>query len=104
MHVVRLDSTDIVAEVIPDYALPVEDWFGEAFAANCMVAPNEVVEGYFFNRATGQFMTPDHAPVKITVEVLHEQVQEEIGRNDFQDGKIKENEQILLEFSSILYN
>ena len=40
MKIVRLDN-GTVAEIIPQYATPVEKWYGAAFAALCAEAPDE---------------------------------------------------------------
>lgn len=39
----------VVAEVIPDYALPVEKWYSEEFAAQCVEAPDEVGQGWYYD-------------------------------------------------------
>lgn len=39
MKIVRLDN-GVVAEIIPQYATPVEKWYGAAFAALCAEAPD----------------------------------------------------------------
>lgn len=51
-----------VREIIPDYALPVEKWYGAAFAAECMEAPYEVEEGWVYDPETGAFSTPAETP------------------------------------------
>lgn len=38
-----------VIEIIPDYALPVEKWYGAEFAAQCVEAPDEVKQGWTRN-------------------------------------------------------
>lgn len=57
MKTVRLKD-NIVAEVIPEYALPVEKWYGAAFAAQCMEAPDEAEQGWVYDPATGAFSAP----------------------------------------------
>ena len=44
-----------VREIIPDYALPVEKWYGAAFAAECMEAPDDVEQGWVYDPETGVF-------------------------------------------------
>lgn len=51
-----------VAEIIPDYALPVEQWYGPDFAAQCMEAPDEVGQRWTYNKETGEFAPPDDTP------------------------------------------
>lgn len=38
-----------VIEIIPDYALPVEKWYGAEFASQCVEAPDEVEQGWTRN-------------------------------------------------------
>ncbi|WP_312281459.1 hypothetical protein, partial [Oscillibacter sp.] len=38
-----------VIEIIPNYALPVEKWYGAEFAAQCVEAPDEVEQGWTRN-------------------------------------------------------
>ena len=57
MKVVRLED-NIVREIIPEYALPVEKWYGERFAALCVEAPDDVDEGYVYDPETGTFSAP----------------------------------------------
>lgn len=52
--VVRLDN-NIVTEIIPDYALPVEKWFGEEFAAQCVEAPDYVTQNMWYYPEDGSF-------------------------------------------------
>lgn len=57
MKTVRL-SGNVVAEIIPDYALPVAKWYNEEFAAQCREAPDEVEQGWVYAEETGQFSPP----------------------------------------------
>lgn len=57
MKTVRLDN-NIVAEIIPEYALPVEKWYGGEFAAQCVEAPNEVDQRWVYDPETGEFSEP----------------------------------------------
>lgn len=57
MKTVRLKENK-VQEIIPDYALPVEKWYGKAFAAECVEAPDEVEQGWIYDPATGSFSEP----------------------------------------------
>lgn len=47
MKTVRLQN-NVVVEVIPDYALPVAQWYGEAFAAQCVEVPDDVAQGWVY--------------------------------------------------------
>lgn len=47
MKTVRLEGSKVV-EIIPDNAIPVSKWYGEEFAANCIEAPDEVNQGWFY--------------------------------------------------------
>ena len=57
MKVVRLED-NIVREIIPEYALPVETWYGAEFAKLCVEAPDDVDEGYVYDPETGGFSAP----------------------------------------------
>jgi len=49
--IVRLKN-NIVAEIIPEYALPVADWYGAEFAALCVEAPDDVAPGWVYDGET----------------------------------------------------
>ncbi|SBV94456.1 hypothetical protein KL86CLO1_10516 [uncultured Eubacteriales bacterium] len=57
MKTVRV-AGGIVQEIIPDYAKPVDQWYGEAFAAQCHEAPDEVEQGWRYDADTGTFAPP----------------------------------------------
>lgn len=70
MKKVKLTQENIVWEIIPDYALPIEEWYGAAFAAECVEAPDEVEQGWVYDAESGTFSpplpTPDLAALKTT--------------------------------------
>lgn len=39
----------VVREIIPDYAQPVEKWYGPDFALQCVEAPAEVRPGWLYD-------------------------------------------------------
>lgn len=57
MKTVRIKN-GIVAEIIPEYALPVADWYGSSFAAHCVEAPDEVGQRWAYDPETGTFAPP----------------------------------------------
>lgn len=57
MITVRVAS-GIVREIIPDYAHPVGQWYGEAFAAQCHEAPDEVEVWWSYDAEAGTFAPP----------------------------------------------
>ena len=57
MKTVKLKG-NIVAEIIPEYALPVEKWYGGEFAAQCVEAPDEVDQRWVYDPETGEFSEP----------------------------------------------
>lgn len=61
MKTVKLKD-NLVAEVIPDYALPVEKWYGAGFAAQCVEAPDEVEQLWVYDPATCAFSAPREEP------------------------------------------
>lgn len=51
-----------VREIIPDYAHPVEKWYGATFAAECMEAPDDVEHGWVYDPETMTFSAPTKIP------------------------------------------
>ncbi len=47
-----------VHEVLPPEAVPVAEWYGEVFAAQCVEAPNEVEQRWTYDAETGLFAPP----------------------------------------------
>ena len=62
MKTVRLKN-NVVAEIIPEYALPVEKWYGATFASQCVEAPDEVGQRWVFDPETGLFSAPEPEPM-----------------------------------------
>lgn len=70
MKVVRIVDGE-VWEIIPEAARPVADWYGEAFAAQCVEAPDEVEQHWSYDPETREFFPPkpyDPEPEKIYTE------------------------------------
>ena len=61
MKIVRLQD-NVVYEIIPEYALPVEKWYGSEFAAHCVEAPSEVEQGWIYDDEAKTFSKPTPAP------------------------------------------
>ena len=67
MKTVRLRDS-VVIEVIPEYALPVEKWYGTQFASQCMEAPDSVgygwgyIDGEWVDEETMEQMKPEPTP------------------------------------------
>lgn len=74
MKTVRL-SDNKVLEVIPDYALPVEKWYGTDFAAQCMEAPDEVKFGWVYDPETDTFSEPSPEEDEPETPTLEQQVE-----------------------------
>lgn len=51
-------QNNIVVETIPEYALPVERWYGPTFAAQCVEAPDGVEQGWVYDPTTDSFTPP----------------------------------------------
>ena len=62
MKVVRLLG-NVVVEVIPEYGLPVAEWYGEAFAEKCVEAPDEVEQHWQYDPDTGEFSPPSETSI-----------------------------------------
>lgn len=61
MKTVYLNEDNTVREIIPEYALPPEKWYSEAFARRCVEVQDDVEQGWRYNPETGQ-ATPDTRP------------------------------------------
>ena len=61
MKTVYLNEDNTVREIIPEYALPPEKWYSEAFARRCVEVQDNVEQGWRYNPETGQ-ATPDTRP------------------------------------------
>lgn len=48
MKIVRIIN-NIVVEIIPDAATPVEKWYNGDFARQCIEAPDEVQQGWYYD-------------------------------------------------------
>lgn len=57
MKMVRIMNNE-VQEILPDTARPVADWYGEAFAAQCVEAPDEVEQHWTYDPEAGTFSPP----------------------------------------------
>lgn len=55
---VRLNK-NVVAEIVPEYALPVEMWYGTDFAAQCVEAPDDVEQGMVYDKESKTFSQPE---------------------------------------------
>lgn len=92
MKIVRLSSYNTVMETIPDYALPVEDWYGKAFAEQCREAPDEVMDNWVFDPEKNTFSPPPPPPPPEPDErtLLKAQVQAQADREEFLEDCIAE--------------
>ena len=61
MKTVYLNEDNTVREIIPEYALPPEKWYSEAFARRCVEVQDNVEQGWRYNPETGQ-AAPDTRP------------------------------------------
>lgn len=57
MKIVHLIE-NVVSEIIPTYALPVEKWYGVEFAAQCVEAPDNVQPNWTFDAESRTFLEP----------------------------------------------
>ena len=57
MKVARIEN-NIVIEIIPEYALPVEKWYGAQFAALCKEVPDNVEPNYVYDPKTDSYQPP----------------------------------------------
>lgn len=59
MKTVRLKNGRVY-EIIPEYALPAEEFYSPEFAAQCMEAPDEVEQHWGY--IDGQWVRPEKVP------------------------------------------
>lgn len=59
MKTVRLKNGRVY-EIIPEYALPVEEFYSPEFVAQCMEAPDEVKQNWIY--IDGQWVSPEKVP------------------------------------------
>ena len=57
MKIARLEN-NVVVEIIPTYALPVEKWYGTQFAALCKEVPDNVEPNYVYDPKTDSYHPP----------------------------------------------
>ena len=69
MRIVRI-SDGIVKEIIPECAIPVADYYGEAFAQLCMEAPDEVKPNWYYDSGSNTFSESPFVQPGPTVEEL----------------------------------
>jgi len=55
-------NENVVVEIIPEYALPVEKWYGSAFAAQCIEAPDDVEQGWVYDGNSFSKLIPEPEP------------------------------------------
>lgn len=60
MKNVHIDK-NVVLEIIPNYALPAEQWYGPEFATQCVEAPDDVEQGMVYDPDTKTFSVPTAA-------------------------------------------
>ena len=60
-------NNNVVTEVIPEYGLPVEKWYGVSFASHCITTDNDnVKQHWIYSPETNQFSPP------IEVDIVNE--------------------------------
>jgi hypothetical protein len=57
MKIARIEN-NVVVEIIPEYALPVEKWYGTQFASLCKEVPDNVEPNYIYNPETDSYQPP----------------------------------------------
>ncbi len=54
---------NIVAEILPEEANPVKEWYNEQFAKECVEAPDEVEQNWYYDAKNNKFYNPEDLPV-----------------------------------------
>ena len=103
MKIARIEN-NVVVEIIPTYALPVEKWYGTQFAASCKEVPDNVEPNYVYDPKTDSYQPPvvedPSAPPPTTEErvtalesendLLKQQIKAASDQNDFLEDCIAE--------------
>lgn len=85
-----------VTEIVPEYAIPVLDWYGPEFASHCIEAPDQVQPNWKYNPVTGTFYEPTDEEeltlesLKAENKLLKSQLQAQVDRSDFIEDCIAE--------------
>lgn len=58
MKIVRLKN-NVVIEVIPDSARPIEDWYNAEFVSQCMEVPSNVDQHWIYDTKNQIFSPPN---------------------------------------------
>lgn len=61
MKTVRIKNGTVI-EIIPEYALPVDKWYGDYFASQCMEAPEDVKQGWIYDGSNFHKTEPEIEP------------------------------------------
>lgn len=94
MKTVRLND-HVVHEIIPDYALPVEKWYGDTFAKQCVEAPDNVEPGMVYDPIKNVFSWP--TPEVNESVLLKEKIEALSSQQSFLEDCIAEMAQIVYE-------
>lgn len=107
MKIVRLQD-NIVFEIIPSEATPVEVWYGDDFAKQCIEAPDNVEQGWAYDGEHFYIPEPEPEPepeptteeriIALETEnhLLNQQITALTDQNDFQ-------EELIVELANIVY-
>lgn len=108
MKIARIEN-NVIIEIIPEYALPVEKWYGAKFAALCKEVPDNVEPNYVYDPETDSYQPPVvedpsiHPPTldeRVTTletdnNLLKQQLQAASDQNDFLEDCIAEMAEIV---------
>ena len=103
MKVARIEN-NVVVEIIPEYALPVEKWYGTQFALSCKEVPDNVEPNYVYDPKTDSYQPPviEDPPAppptideRVTIlesenDLLKQQIKAASDQNDFLEDCIAE--------------
>ena len=62
---------NMVREIIPDYAIPPEEWYGDEFASHCLMVPDNVECLWVYNSDTDEW-GPDTDTKPVSVDRITE--------------------------------
>ena len=104
MKYVRLNNDNMVVEIIPNYALPIEKWYGEEFAKKCVEAPDDISYDMVYNVQTKTFTKRPEPMNETSIQDLQQenkllkaQLQAQTERSDF-------IEDCIAEMAGVIYN
>lgn len=104
MQYVRIEA-NVVVELVPPYVYEpsIAYWFNQAYADQCVEAPDNVVEGMIYNPKTKTFLNPEDAEKIPTNEELADENKILRAQLQFQTEHAQMLEGCIVELAAMVY-